>query len=150
MPLYYLFSGWIANLGLIYYIVIVAGGMAAFGSTLTLPGIAGFILSVGMAVDANILIYERIREELAAGKSLKGALAAVTASVVGVIASLALWFGGHVLFRSYANGLPVWASLDWRAALLAALCAALLFRRGWGVLPVLARGRREWHDLQRP
>lgn len=69
---------------------------------------------------------------------LKGALAAVTAAVVGVIASLALWFGGHVLFRDHAAGLPVWASLDWRAALLAALCAALLFRRGWGVLPVLA------------
>lgn len=68
---------------------------------------------------------------------LKGALAAVTASVVGVIASLALWFGGHVLFRSYANGLPVWASLDWRAAVLSMICAVLLFRLKWGVLPVL-------------
>lgn len=68
---------------------------------------------------------------------LKGALAAVTASVVGVIASLALWFGGHVLFRTYADGLPVWTSLDWRAAVLSALCAVLLFRIKWGVLPVL-------------
>ncbi len=68
---------------------------------------------------------------------LKGALAAVTASVVGVIASLALWFGGHVLFRTFADGLPVWTSLDWRAAVLSALCAVLLFRIKWGVLPVL-------------
>lgn len=68
---------------------------------------------------------------------LKGALAAVTAAVVGVIASLALWFGGHVLFRSYAGGLPVWASLDWRAAALSLICAVLLFRLNWGVLPVL-------------
>ncbi len=68
---------------------------------------------------------------------LKGALAAITASVVGVIASLALWFGGHVLFRTYADGLPVWTSLDWRAAVLSAACAVLLFRLKWGVLPVL-------------
>ncbi len=68
---------------------------------------------------------------------LKGALAAITASVVGVIASLALWFGGHVLFRTYAEGLPVWTSLDWRAAVLSLLCAVLLFRLKWGVLPVL-------------
>jgi len=64
-------------------------------------------------------------------------LAAVTAAIVGVIASLALWFGGHVLFRSYDGGLPVWTSLDWRAALLSLVCAALLFRLKWGVLPVL-------------
>ena len=68
---------------------------------------------------------------------LKGALAAVTAAIVGVIASLALWFGGHVLFRSYAAGLPVWTSLDWRAAVLSLIAAALLFRLNSGVLPVL-------------
>jgi len=68
---------------------------------------------------------------------LKGALAAVTAAIVGVIASLALWFGGHVLFRSYADGLPVWTSLDWRAVVLSLVCAGLLFRLKWGVLPVL-------------
>lgn len=76
-------------------------------------------------------------ERLEQAVRLKGALAAVTASVVGVIASLALWFGGHVLFRSYAAGLPVWASLDWRAAVLSLICAVLLFRLKWGVLPVL-------------
>jgi len=68
---------------------------------------------------------------------LKGALAAVTAAVVGVIGSLALWFGGHVLFRSYADGWPAWTSLDWRAATLCLGCAVLLFRLKWSVLPVL-------------
>lgn len=68
---------------------------------------------------------------------LKGALAAVTAAVVGVIASLALWFGGHVLFRSFAAGLPVPASLDWRAAILSLACTVMLFRLKWGVLPTL-------------
>lgn len=68
---------------------------------------------------------------------LKGALAAVTAAVVGVIGSLALWFGGHVLFRSYADGWPAWTSLDWRAATLCLGCAVLLFRMKWSVLPVL-------------
>ncbi|MEY4237492.1 MAG: chromate efflux transporter [Pseudomonadota bacterium] len=68
---------------------------------------------------------------------LKGALAAVTAAIVGVIGSLALWFGGHVLFRSFAGGMPIWTSLDWRAAVLSLICALLLFRLNWGVLPVL-------------
>ncbi len=69
---------------------------------------------------------------------LKGALAAVTAAIVGVIGSLALWFGGHVLFRSYQGSLPIWTSLDWRAAALSLLCAVLLFRLKWSVVPVLS------------
>ncbi len=76
MPVYYLFCGWIANLGLIVYMIVVVGGMATFGSTLTLPGIAGFILSVGMAVDTNILIFERMREEAATGKSARAVVSA--------------------------------------------------------------------------
>ncbi len=76
MPAYYLFCGWIANLGLIVYMIVVIGGMAAFGSTLTLPGIAGFILSVGMAVDTNILIFERMREEAATGKTARAVVSA--------------------------------------------------------------------------
>lgn len=68
---------------------------------------------------------------------LKGALAAVTAAIVGVIASLALWFGGHVLFREFVGSLPAWNSLDWRAGLLTLVCGALLFRFKWNVLPVL-------------
>ncbi len=65
---YYRVSGALAVGALGVYMMIVLGGLAAFNATLTLPGIAGLILSVGMAVDANVLIFERIREELAAGR----------------------------------------------------------------------------------
>ena len=65
---YYRTSGALAVGALVVYVILVMGGLAAFNATLTLPGIAGLILSVGMAVDANVLIFERIREELAAGR----------------------------------------------------------------------------------
>lgn len=76
MPLYYLLAGFVADFGLLIYILITAGAMAAFKASLTLPGIAGFILSIGMAVDANILIFERIREELETGKTTRAAISA--------------------------------------------------------------------------
>ena len=84
-------------------------------------------------------------ERLEQAVRLKGALAAITAAVVGVIASLAIWFGGHVLFRQFDSGqaadlpfnLPVWESFDWQAALLAGLSAILLFALKWGVVRVL-------------
>lgn len=74
MVVYYLLSGLVANVALICNVIILIGIMCAVGTTFTLPGIAGIVLTVGMAVDANVLIYERIREELAKGKSLKGAI----------------------------------------------------------------------------
>src|SRR5207302_9168848 len=74
MLVYYLIAGMVANVALIANIIILLGVMCSVGTTLTLPGIAGIVLTVGMAVDANVLIYERIREELAKGKSMRGAL----------------------------------------------------------------------------
>jgi protein-export membrane protein SecD len=68
MILYYRTAGVLAVGALSVYVVLVMGGLAAFNATLTLPGIAGLILSIGMAVDANVLIFERIREELRAGR----------------------------------------------------------------------------------
>lgn len=76
MLIYYLLAGMIANVALITNIIILIGIMCGVGTTFTLPGIAGIVLTVGMAVDANVLIYERIREELAKSKSLRGAVAA--------------------------------------------------------------------------
>lgn len=76
MIIYYRLSGLIANIALVLNSFLLLGVMCSIGTTLTLPGIAGIVLTVGMAVDANVLIYERIREELAAGKSLRGAIAA--------------------------------------------------------------------------
>ncbi len=72
--LYYRFSGLIANIALFVNIILLFGAMAMFGTVLTLPGMAGIILTLGMAVDANVLIYERLREELASGKSNKAAI----------------------------------------------------------------------------
>jgi len=67
MPLYYGLSGVIADLMLCFTILTLMAGMTLFGATLTLPGIAGVVLTIGMSVDANVLIFERIREELKAG-----------------------------------------------------------------------------------
>ena len=90
MLCYYLLAGIVANIALVTNIIILLGVMCSIGTTLTLPGIAGVVLTVGMAVDANVLIYERIREELAKGKSLRGAIAAGYARAFGTI------FDSHV------------------------------------------------------
>ena len=74
MVVYYKRSGFNAVLALLLNAVILLGVLAQFGATLTLPGIAGFILTIGMAVDSNVLIFERIREELREGKSAKTAI----------------------------------------------------------------------------
>jgi preprotein translocase subunit SecD len=74
MIAYYRLAGFLAVFGLMIYVVILLGGLAGLGAALTLPGIAGLILSVGMAVDANVLIFERIREELEGGKTPRTAM----------------------------------------------------------------------------
>jgi preprotein translocase subunit SecD len=76
MLFYYRLSGLIADVALILNLVILLASMAAFGATLTLPGIAGIALTIGMAVDTNILIFERIREELRVGKTVRSAIEA--------------------------------------------------------------------------
>ncbi len=72
--LYYRFAGLVANIALVVFVALLFGAMGMFGAVLTLPGIAGILLTLGMAIDANVLIYERLREEQAAGKSLGTAL----------------------------------------------------------------------------
>ena len=74
MAIYYKLSAVIANLGMVLNIVYLMGALAALGATLTLPGIAAIVLLVGMSVDSNVIIFERIREELKLGKSPKTAL----------------------------------------------------------------------------
>lgn len=74
MIMYYRLAGVLAVLALLLYAVLVLGGLAGIGATLTAPGIAGLILSLGMAVDANVLIFERTREELLAGRSPRAAV----------------------------------------------------------------------------
>jgi SecD/SecF fusion protein len=74
--IYYRFAGFVALIGLTVNMLILFGAMAMFGATFTLPGIAGIILTIGVAVDANVLIYERLREEIGGGKSLINAIRA--------------------------------------------------------------------------
>jgi len=71
---YYRLAGLLAVCALVLYVLFTVGGLSALDATLTLPGVAGFVLSVGIAVDANVLIFERIREELALGKSVRLAI----------------------------------------------------------------------------
>lgn len=101
VAIYYRLSGIIADLALIMNAILVLAAMAYFNATLTLPGIAGLILSIGMAVDANVLIFERIREELRNGKSL---LAAIDmgynrAAVTILDANITTLIAGFVLFE---------------------------------------------------
>ena len=74
MMVYYRGAGGIASFALVFVITMIIGTLAAFGATLTLPGIAGIVLTIGMAVDSNVLIYERIREEMALGKTMKASV----------------------------------------------------------------------------
>ncbi|MHB1313157.1 MAG: protein translocase subunit SecD [Gemmatimonadaceae bacterium] len=71
MVVYYRFSGLMAVGGMVLYVLYTLAALAGFGATLTLPGLAGFVLGIGIAVDANVLIFERIREELDHGKSIR-------------------------------------------------------------------------------
>lgn len=82
---YYRFAGLVAVVGLVVNIIVLFGAMAMFGFVLTLPGIAGVILTIGLAVDANVLIYERLREEMAAGKSLSVAICSAYDKAFSVI-----------------------------------------------------------------
>ena len=74
MLIYYRFSGVVAIIALAFNMLIILGALAGFGAALTLPGLAGLVLTIGMAVDANVLIFERIREELRTGKTVWSAI----------------------------------------------------------------------------
>jgi SecD/SecF fusion protein len=103
MILYYFLGGLVAVLSAIVNVIIVLGVLASLGATLTLPGVAALVLTLGMGVDANILIFERLREELRAGKSIKNATAGafdkVTSTIVDanvttlITASILIWLG---------------------------------------------------------
>jgi preprotein translocase subunit SecD len=101
MALYYRGGGLITDLGLLLNVLLLLGAYAAFGFTLTLPGIAGIVLTVGMAVDANILILERMREELRLGKAARGAIAAGYDRAWSAIldSNVTLFLSGVILFQ---------------------------------------------------
>jgi len=85
MIIYYWFSGMVANFALVLNLFILMGVMCYLDAALTLPGIAGIVLTIGMAIDANVLIFERIREELKAGKGVQGAVETGYSKAFGTI-----------------------------------------------------------------
>ena len=88
MPLYYGMAGLLADVMLVFTITMLMAGLAAFGATLTLPGIAGIVLTIGMAVDANVLIFERIREEIRQGlKPLEAVAVGFDRATVSIVDS---------------------------------------------------------------
>lgn len=130
MIIYYKGSGLIADLALVLNIIIIAGGLAGFQATLTLPGIAGIILTIGMAVDANVLIFERIREEMNLGKTPRAAVDAgysratltiLDANVTTLIAALVLFQFGTGPVKGFAVTLSL--------GVLASLFTALVLSR---------------------
>ena len=111
MAVYYKGAGLIADLALIVNIILIGGGLAALQATLTLPGIAGIILTIGMAVDANVIIFERIREELRSGRTAlasvhagfdRATLTILDANVTTLIAALVLFQFGTGPIKGFA------------------------------------------------
>lgn len=111
MILFYRLSGFIANITLMAYVLLLLGALKMLDATLTLPGIAGIILSVGMAVDANVLIFERFKEEHRAGKTLMAAMDSgfsrafatiLDSNITTLLAALVLFFMGTGSIKGFA------------------------------------------------
>jgi SecD/SecF fusion protein len=111
MVLYYRTGGLVANLAVIINVLLIIAGLAALGGTLTLPGIGGIILTIGMAVDANILIFERIREEIRRGRGMRSAIdegfskalsAIVDSNITTALTGIILYFLGTGPIQGFA------------------------------------------------
>lgn len=116
MALYYLFAGLIADFALVLNMILITGALSYFHATLTLPGIAGLVLTIGMSVDANVLIFERIREESKLGKSIRAAvqsgfqrafLTILDANLTTLITALILFQFGTGPVRGFATVLSI-------------------------------------------
>ncbi len=127
MIVVYFLSGFAASLALLLYTALVILLLNGFDITLTLPGIAGIILSIGMAVDANVIIFARIREELAAGKTVKSAIktgfdkalsAIIDGNVTTLIAAVVLWILGSGSIRGFSQTLVLGIALSMFTALV--------------------------------
>jgi preprotein translocase subunit SecD len=116
MVLYYRVPGLIASIALVLYMILLLGVFTSIGATLTLSGIAGFLISAGMALDANVLIFERMKEELKAGKSVKSAIDAgfhramtsvLDSNITTVISGIILYSLGSGTVKGFALTLVI-------------------------------------------
>ncbi|MBO2520647.1 MAG: protein translocase subunit SecD [Firmicutes bacterium] len=156
MVLYYRLPGGVADVALALYVVVLLGLLVGLRATLTLPGLAGFVLSLGMAVDANVIIFERVREELRAGKRLRAAMdagwkrafvAIFDANVTTLISAVILMYFGTGPVRGFAVtlSLGILVSMFTAVVVTRTLLALLVdrdpdrFARYFGVKEVAAR-----------
>ena len=123
----YLLPGFASSIALFIYTGLILLLLNAFDITLTLPGIAGIILGIGMAVDANVIIFARVREELSEGKSVQSALhagfhkamsAIIDGNVTTLIAAAVLWLRGSGTVRGFAQTLAMGSVVDMLTALV--------------------------------
>jgi SecD/SecF fusion protein len=141
MAIYYLAGGLVANFALLFNIFAILAYVACFRQTLTLPGIAGILLSIGMAVDANILIFERVREERARGKSLMQAITTgyqrafsviFDSNLTTIITGLALFNFGTGLVKGFAVTLIAGILVSFFSAIFVTrLILSGLYNLGW-------------------
>ena len=139
MIAYYRVAGALAILALGVYVMLVLGGLAGIGAVLTVPGIAGLILSIGMAVDANVLIFERIREEIAAGRATRTAVdegfahalsAIVDANITTLITALILFNFGTGPVKGFAVTLSIGIVASFFSALYVTRSFFLVYVQG--------------------
>jgi len=130
MIFYYRTAGVVADLALIINLIFILGILAGFRATLTLPGIAGIVLTIGMAVDANVLIFERIREEQTSGKTLRASIEGGYAKALSAIidANITTFFVGVILY-SFGVGPIQGFAVTLMAGILASLFSAIVFTR---------------------
>lgn len=130
MIIYYRQSGSIAAGVLVFTILFILGVLAGFKATLTLPGIAGIVLTIGMAVDANVLIFERIREELATGKTLKASIDSGFSKALSAIldSNITTFFTGIILYQ-FGTGPVQGFALTLMIGIASTLFSALVISR---------------------
>ncbi len=130
MIFYYRTAGVVADLALIINIIFILGILAGFQATLTLPGIAGIVLTIGMAVDANVLIFERVREEQTTGKTLKAAIEGGYSKALSAIfdANITTFFVGAILY-SFGVGPIKGFAVTLMAGIIASLFSAIVITR---------------------
>jgi preprotein translocase subunit SecD len=130
MAFYYHYAGGVADIALVFFVLFLLAALAAFQGTLTLPGIAGIILTLAVAVDANVLIYERIREELATGKTMRAALDTGYKRAWTAIfdSNLTVLITGVILFQ-YGTGPVQGFALTLMIGVLASMFSAIFITR---------------------
>jgi preprotein translocase subunit SecD len=130
MAVYYHSAGAIADVALLFNVLFILGVMAGFSATLTLPGIAGVVLTLGIAVDANVLINERVREELAGGKTLRAAIdAGYARAFTAIVDSNVTTFLTGVVLYQFGTGPIQGFALTLMIGIAASMFTAIIITR---------------------